>query len=691
MKNTDLDHVRSRVNELRELIRHHDYLYYVLNQPEIDDAMYDALLLELRQLEGRHPELVDPNSPTQRVGSIPAEGFAAVKHPVPMLSLLNVFADDELLAFDRRIRARLEPGAKVEYVAELKIDGISIALHYENGNIVRAVTRGDGHTGEDVTANVRTIRSIPLALRRPGKMDIPDFLEVRGEIFLPLSSFERMNRERQDAGLPLFANARNAAGGSLRQLDPKVTAARPLRLFVYGIGKAPEGWPVEQEQTLQRLRALGLPVNPHRFCSDDIQAILAWCREWEEKRSGLDYMIDGIVVKVNSFDLQRRLGATSRHPRWAVAWKFTAEHGRTRVRDIEISVGRTGALTPVAVLEPVVLAGSTVTRATLHNDAFIREKDVRIGDWVMVHKAGEIIPDIISVDKSARTGAEKPFIMPDHCPVCGAEAVKLEDGAATRCTGAACPAQLQRNLEHFAARESMDIDGLGPSLIAMLIEKQLVQNAADLFFLTRIQLEALPRMGKKSAENLLNALEAAKQRPLQRLIRALGIPHVGSRVAAILADHFGSIAALMNAEKEDLLQVPEIGPVIAESITAFFRQDQTRKLLASLAAAGVVAADPNLKTNAPPAGSDPAPAKHLSGRIFVLTGALPTMTREQAKALIEERGGRVVGSVSKKTDYVVAGEKAGSKMRRATELGIKVLDEAAFKKLLEVDHAKNPL
>lgn len=667
-----------RAAELRQAIRHHDYRYYVLDDPEIDDAAYDALVRELMALEEAYPQLVTPDSPTQRVGGAPAAGFQQVTHPRPMLSLNNAFSVDELRHFHRRVLAELglADDAPVDYTVELKIDGASVSIHYEEGLLVRAATRGDGEVGEDITANIRTVRGVPLRLQE-GESP-PAFVEVRGEVYIPLSLLADLNAQREEAGEPPFANARNAAAGSLRQLDPAVTASRPLRLFVYGVGEAPAGWAAGQGEALTRLRALGLPVNPHGRQCTGIEEVIQWCRHWEENHSSLDYMVDGIVVKVDDFELQRRLGRTSRHPRWAIAYKFAAEQARTKVEAIEISVGRTGALTPIALLSPVLLAGTTVSRASLHNEDYVREKDIRVGDMVVVQKAGGIIPEVVAVDFQARRGSPEPFTMPDRCPVCGAEAVRLEGEAVTRCTGVACPAQLREHLRHFAARSGMDIEGLGPVVIEALLERDLIRNVADLFFVTREQLLILPRMGEKSADNLLQAIDAARGRPLRRLLRALGIRHVGERVAALLAEHFGSLENLAQAGEEELQAVPDVGPKIAASVAAFFRQEQTKELLARLREAGVAAA-----LAAEPSSREEAGPEPLAGLTFVLTGTLPTMTRQEAAALIEDAGGRVVGSVSRNTDYVVAGEKAGSKLQRARELDIPVLDEAGLQAMLK--------
>ena len=581
---------RARAEELREQIRHHDYLYYVLDRPEIDDAAYDALMRELRQLEERFPEIVTPDSPTQRVGGRPAAPFARVEHAEPMLSLDNAFGREELEAFDQRVRRAV--GDDVAYVAELKIDGLSVALTYEEGRFVRGATRGDGEAGEDVTANLRTIRSLPLRLR-DRERPVPRRVEIRGEVYMTFEAFRRLNQEQEARGLPPFANPRNAAAGSVRQLDPAVTASRSLNLWVYGLA----GWegdravaPRSQWEVLQALRQWGLPVNPHARRCTSLEELLAFIEEWSRRRHELPYLIDGIVIKVDDLAQQRRLGATARSPRWAIAYKFPAEKARTRVRDIQVSVGRTGALTPVAVLDPVLLAGTTVSRASLHNADYIREKDVRIGDLVVVHKAGEIIPEVVEVVKEARTGAERPFTMPERCPACGSPVVRVEGEAATRCPNAACPAQQLERIRHFASRDAMDIEGLGPAIIEQLVARGLVRDVADLYHLEAEPVAQLERMGPKSAANLIAAIDASRARPLRRLLYGLGIRFVGERVAGVLARHFGTIHRLMEAGQEELTAVPEIGPRIAESVVAFFRDEHNRDLIRRLAEAGVRAA-----------------------------------------------------------------------------------------------------
>ncbi|GAB6877509.1 NAD-dependent DNA ligase LigA [Thermaerobacter litoralis] len=725
----DLEAARARAEALREQIRHHDYLYYVLDRPEIDDAAYDALMRELRELEARFPAIVTPDSPTQRVSGKPAAPFARVEHAEPMLSLDNAFSREELEAFDQRVRRVV--GDDVAYVAELKIDGLSIALTYEEGRFVRGATRGDGEAGEDVTANLRTIRSLPLRLRA-AEAPVPRRVEVRGEVYMTFEAFRRLNQEQEARGLPPFANPRNAAAGSVRQLDPAVTASRSLNLWVYALagweddpedaGAAAGAAPRSQWEVLQTLRRWGLPVNPHARRCTSLDELFAYIDGWAERRHELPYLIDGIVIKVDDLAQQRALGTTARSPRWAIAYKFPAEKARTRVRDILVSVGRTGALTPVAVLDPVLLAGTTVSRASLHNADYIREKDVRVGDLVVVHKAGEIIPEVVEVVKEARTGAERPFTMPERCPACGSPVVRVEGEAATRCPNAACPAQQLERIRHFASRDAMDIEGLGPALIEQLVERGLVRDVADLYRLEAEPVAQLERMGPKSAANLIAAIDASRARPLRRLLYGLGIRFVGERVAGVLARHFGTIDRLMEAGPDELTAVPEIGPRIAESVAAFFRDAHNRDLIRRLAEAGVRAAagepEPGSAAAARAAGPVAAPGRdggrapvgvaadataggpgagegdlgiagvpaevraRVAGKTFVFTGGLSSMTRDEAQALVEALGGRATGSVSRKTDYVVAGEGAGSKLARARELGIPVLDEAAFLRLV---------
>ena len=676
--------VGEEIEKLREEIRRHEELYYVLDSPEISDIEYDTLLEQLKKLEQQHPDQITPDSPTQRVGGRPAEGFPEVVHRRPMLSLDNSYNIDELRAFDQRCR-RLADGRSLDYVAELKIDGLSLALHYENQILVRGVTRGDGRIGEDVTQNARTIRSIPLKLREKGtvsksadlKSEISNLkatLEVRGEVFIPRKVFERINAEREAQDQPRFANPRNAAAGAIRQLDPRIVRSRKLDMFAYDL-LAGERKPFTTHwEALNWLESVGFRVSPERKVCHSIEEVIDFAGRIEAQRDDLDYEIDGLVVKVNSTALQDEFGTTNKAPRWAIAYKYAARQAPTRVVSIVVQVGRTGALTPVANLEPVSLAGTTVSRATLHNPDEVKRLGVRIGDWVLIEKGGDVIPKVLKVIESKRTGAEKPFRMPKHCPVCGGEISKPEGEVVSRCIAADCPAQLKGRLLHFASRRAMRIEGLGESLVDQLVKSGKVRDAGDLYGLTLDDIASLERMAKKSASNLLAQIEASKERDLSNLIYALGLRHVGDRTATTLARQFGSLDALSKATVEQLDDVPEIGLTVAESVRDWFDDEGNVELCKRLEAAGVRT---SLEKSSEPTNET------LAGKLFVLTGALAGFTRDEARAVIERRGGRVTSSVSKKTDYVVAGEEAGSKLDKATELGVKVIDEAAFKKMLE--------
>ena len=662
-----------KIEKLRDEIRRHDELYYVENSPEVSDREYDQLLEDLQKVEEAHPELVTPDSPTQRVGGRPAEGFPEVVHTRQMLSLDNSYNIDELRAFDERCR-RLAEGRALEYVAELKIDGLSLSLQYEDGVLARGITRGDGRIGEDVTQNARTIRSIPLRLKLQKKR-IDSALEVRGEAFIPREVFERTNAEREELGQPRFANARNAAAGAIRQLDSRLVARRKLDMFAYdllvnGRKPFPNHW-----EALDWLEQAGFRVNPHRKLCKTIDEVIEFANEKEALRDDLGYEIDGLVVKVNSTSLQDEFGATSKAPRWAIAYKYPARQASTRVLDIMVSVGRTGAITPVAILEPVFLAGTTVSRATLHNEDEIRRLGVKIGDWVLIEKSGEIIPKVLSVVTSKRTGKEKEFEPPENCPVCGGLISRPEGEVVARCVAADCQAQLMGRLLHFASRRAMRIEGLGEVLAEQLVAANLVKDVGDLYSLTLEQVAALPRMAKKSATNLLAQIEGSKSRDLSSLVYALGIRHVGERTARILAHELSSLERLASATVEELDAIPEIGLTVAESVHDWFDDEGNRALCDRLRAAGV-------KTEADRRGSAKIDER-FAGKQFVLTGTLTGFTRDEARALIEARGGRVNSSVSKKTDYVVAGEAAGSKLDKAESLGVTVLDEAAFKDMLE--------
>ncbi|GAB4261282.1 MAG: NAD-dependent DNA ligase LigA [Deferrisomatales bacterium] len=656
---------RRRAAELRREISYHNYRYYVLDAPVISDAEYDALFRELQELEATYPELVTPDSPTQRVGAPPLEAFPPAAHAVWMLSLENAATEGDLREFDARVRRFLDRREPVAYACEPKFDGLAVELVYEGGRLVQGSTRGDGRVGEDVTPNLRTVRSIPLALLGD---DIPTRVDVRGEVVMLLADFQRLNREQEENGQAPFANPRNAAAGSVRQLDSSITARRPLTFMAYGVGRL-EGLRVESHwELLGHLERWGFKVSEHRRRVDDIEGAVAYCREIEARREGFPYEIDGCVVKVDSIELQERLGTKARAPRWAIAYKFPPRQATTRIRDIVPSVGRTGAITPVAVLEPVEVGGVTVSRATLHNPDEIERKGVLVGDWVVVQRAGDVIPEVVSPIPERRTGEERPFRMPETCPVCGAHVERPEGEVVPRCTGLNCPAQLKGRLRHFASRRALDVDGLGVKLIDQLVDKGLVRDVADLFRLTEKDLVPLERMAEKSAGNLVRALERAKHTTLGRFLYALGIRHVGEATAAGLARHFGSLAAVMEAGEEDLLAVPDVGPEVARSVRSFFQEEKNRESIRRMLDAGLEIAEE---------GGGPG-ERPLEGKTFVFTGTLSTLTREQAKARVEALGGKVSGSVSRKTDYVVVGADPGSKARKARDLGVETLTEAEF-------------
>lgn len=665
--------VEQRIHELRQQIEHHNYLYYVLDQPEISDAEYDRLMRELTELEQQHPELITPDSPTQRVGGKRLEAFAPVEHSVPMLSLDNSLNEDEIVEFDQRLRRNLG-SATIEYVCEPKLDGLAVELVYENGSLSVASTRGDGLIGEDVTQNIRTIKSVPLRLRSLNG-DVVSRIDVRGEVILSIAAFETLNRQREEQGEPPFANPRNAAAGSLRQLDPHITAQRPLDIFCYGVGRM-EGLDIStQGELLQIFKQLGLKVNPLiRTCSG-IDAVKAYHQEMLEQRETLAYEIDGIVVKVNDFALQDQLGIKTRSPRWAMAYKFPARQETTQIKDIIAQVGRTGALTPVALMEPVKVGGVEVSRATLHNQDEIDRKDVRIGDWVVIQRAGDVIPEVVKVITSKRTGGEKAYKLPDTCPVCGSETVRLEGEAAQRCINASCPAQVKERIYHFASKGAMDIDGLGEKLVDQLVDKQYVTNVADLYFLSKEQLAGLERMAEKSAENIIKAIEESKNRTVDRVLFALGIRFVGEHVARVLIRAFHSLDRLKDATQDDLMSVHEIGPQVAESVVDFISKDENLQMIERLKQGGVKMRP--LQTSSQP--------KLLEGKTLVFTGALQTLSRSEAQKLTEQLGGRASSSVSKNTDFVVAGENAGSKLTKAEELGVAVISEDEFRKMAELD------
>jgi DNA ligase (NAD+) len=664
--------IETRLGELRRLIRRHDHLYYVLDQPEISDAEYDRLFDELLGLEQERPELVTPDSPTQRVGAPPLDKFAAVRHRVPMLSLGKTNTEEGFLDFHRRVKQSGKiPGDELGYVVEPKFDGLAVELVYEKGVLVSGSTRGDGFTGEQVTENLRTIKCIPLRLLKT-EQGTPSLIEVRGEVIITRSDFVRLNRRRAEAGQPLFANPRNAAAGSVRQLDSKITASRSLSMFAYSVGVVRGRRYRFHYQIMQDLKALGFRINEHTQRCTRVEEVVDYYGQMLQKREDLDYEMDGIVVKVDDLTIQKELGQLQRSPRWAIAWKFPAQQETTVVRDIQVSVGRTGALTPVAILEPVRTGGVTVGRATLHNEDEVHRKDVRVGDTVIVQRAGEVIPEVVAVIRSKRSGRPRKFVMPIRCPVCGAPAVRVQGEVITRCTGLSCPAQLKENIFHFAGKWAMDMEGLGYKLVEQLVDREMVKDPADLYYLTRDDLLKLERMGERLAQNILDAIQGSKRPTLPRLIQALGIRNVGEHLAGVLAREFGSLNRLQEATAEQLVAVREVGPIVAESIRAFFSNDRNLQVLEKLSRAGV-----QFPVFREVKGPEP-----LAGQTFVLTGGLVSYTRHQARALIARLGGQVVSSVSARTDVLVVGENPGSKLQKARALGVKTMDEDEFKKLV---------
>ncbi|MEJ2514509.1 MAG: NAD-dependent DNA ligase LigA [Gammaproteobacteria bacterium] len=674
--------VEARAKQLREQIEYHNYRYYVLDDPEIPDAEFDRLFRELQQLEKAHPDIVTEDSPTQRVGGQPVDRFREVRHAVPMLSLENAFSEEEMAEFDRRVRERLDVET-VDYTGETKLDGVSISLLYEHGRLIRGATRGDGTTGEDVTHNVRTVDTIPLRLRGKG---FPRLLEVRGEVFMPREGFAELNRKLEAAGSKTFVNPRNAAAGSLRQLDPRLAAERPLAFFGFGIGQVEgESLPERHSEILTALQEWGIRVSPRTRVVRGLDGCRTFYDGLAAERADLPYEIDGVVFKVDRKDQQRQLGFVSRAPRWAIAWKFPAEEAATVLRDVEFQVGRTGALTPVARLEPVFVGGVTVSNATLHNMDEIERKDVRPGDTVIVRRAGDVIPEVVRAVPEKRKRGARRVKLPESCPVCGSEVVRAEGEVVARCSGGLfCPAQRKESLRHFASRRAMDIDGLGTKLIDQLVEQgaggKRVKNPADLYELTADDLVQLERVGAKSAENLVNALVQSKETTLARFLYALGIREVGEVTAAALAEHFGELERLEDADEEELQSVPDVGPVVARHVHAFFRQTHNREIIQRLLAAGVTWPRPT---------SGERSGKALAGKTFVLTGALEAFTRDEARERIEALGGKVTGSVSRKTDFVVVGSEAGSKLEKAQALGIQTLDEPAFRELISVHHTRD--
>jgi DNA ligase (NAD+) len=669
-EDTAMPSAAERAETLRQTIEHHNYKYYVEAQPEISDREFDQLLEELKKLEEAHPELVTPDSPTQRVGGQPINEFTAVRHRLPMLSIDNTYSADEVREFDRRVR-KLLAGEDVNYVVELKIDGVAVSLIYESGRLSVGATRGDGERGDDVTHNLRTILELPLRVRAGNP---PDDFEVRGEVCMNRDDLVRINRQREAKGLEPFANPRNSAAGALKLLDPRQCAERRLRMFAYSLEGSDASGVRSHRDALARLKEMGFRVNPHTVSFDSIDKVIEYCLSWADRRNSLPYNTDGLVIKVDDFDQRRRLGSTSKSPRWMVAYKFAAEQALTRLLKIEVQVGKTGALTPVAHLEPVQLAGTTVKRASLHNADEIARKDIRVGDMVVVEKAGEIIPYVVRSEPGARTGVEQPFVFPSQCPACGAPVARDEGGVYFRCIGPACPAQLKERLRFYAHRNAMDIEGLGTAIIDQLVDSGLVHSIPDLYSLTLDQLVDLERMGKKSAQNLVDGITASKERGLARVLTGLGIRHIGEHAAELLADEFRSMDGLLEASEDRLSRIAGIGPVLAGAIHEFFQSTEGRKIVEDLRSHG-------FKLTQDAKASLPGQID-LSGKTFVVTGTLPHLSREEIEGLIKQLGGKATGSVSKKTSYVVAGDKAGSKLEKARALGVPVLSEEDFEKLI---------
>lgn len=666
----DLAETKKKIEKLRKEINYHNYLYYVLDQPKINDSEYDKLFRELENLEKQYPWLYAPDSPTQRVGAAPLDKFSEVIHKVPMLSLSNGFLASEVLDFDKRVKKILESANDIEYVVEPKIDGLAVSLIYENGIFIKGATRGDGVTGEDITLNLKTIKSIPMRLLTLN-IPIPRIIEVRGEVYMKIKEFEKLNKTREKEGEPLFANPRNAAAGSLRQLDSNITAKRPLDIFCYGIGQLLGRIFAEHWDTLQAFKAWGLKVNPMIEKVKGIDGVIEFHKYIANKRSQLEYEIDGIVVKVNSISLQKNLGAISRSPRWAIAYKFHAAQVTTKIKEIIAQVGRTGAVTPVAIMEPVEVGGVTVSRATLHNQDEIDKLDVRTGDTVVIQRAGDVIPEVVSVLKEKRTGKETKYKLPDKCPACGSKVYRPEDEAAARCIGMGCPAQLKESIIHFASRDAMNIEGLGAKHIEQMADTGLIKNASDLYYLSKSDILKLERMATKSASNIIEAVEKSKFTTLPRLIYALGIRHVGEHTAKVLAREFNTLEKLSLAGTNRLLKIKEIGPEIADSITRFFAESKNFEIINRLKKAGVKYSTPETPKS-----------KILAGKTFVFTGILKGFARHNAESLVEELGGRASSSISKNTDFVVAGTEPGLKAAKAKELGVKIITEEEFKKLI---------
>ncbi|MGH7493055.1 MAG: NAD-dependent DNA ligase LigA [bacterium] len=662
---------QTELSKLRTELNHHAYRYYVLDDPEITDAEYDRKFRKLQELEAKFPDLVAPDSPTQRVGAAPLEEFETVTHTIPMVSLDNAFDDGEVRDFDQRLRKLLEL-EDIEYIVEPKLDGTAVELVYENGLFTVGSTRGDGFNGEAITQNLRTIKSIPLRLRS-GKTRLPERLEVRGEVFYPVAAFKKLNEQRIKAGEPAFINPRNSASGSLRQLDPKLTAARPLDMYVHGLGQVVGYDFATQWQALETLKQWSFKVNPISKICRGVEEVLKHYRKIGEMRHTLPYEIDGTVIKVNDFELQRRAGMRTRSPRWAVAYKFEAQQESTQILDIQAQVGRTGTITPVAIMQPIMVGGVTVSRATLHNEDEIDRLGVKIGDWVVIQRAGDVIPEVVKVIESKRTGKEKKFKFPKKCPVCGEPVIRLEGEVAHRCQNINCPAQLKEGIRHFASKLAMNIDGLGEKLIEQLVDKGLVKSYADLYFLKKEKLSELERMAEKSAQNIVTAIDKSRDVSFDRFLYALGMRHVGEHMSRVLAKQFGSLESLQKADQERLQQIHEVGPQVAESVTRFFKERKNVATIAKLLKGGV-----KIRELARPK----APDQKFTGKTFVFTGALEKFSRDEAERMVDEHGGRASGSVSKKTDFVVAGPGAGSKLEKARELGVKVVSEEEFLKMV---------
>ncbi len=663
--------IKKQIEELRKDIVCHNKKYYVDNKPEISDREYDALMDELKKLEESHPAFITPDSPTQRVGGEVLKEFKTVEHKVPMLSMDNTYSPEEIMDFDKRVKKNLEV-SKLDYIVELKIDGVSISLLYENGKFVQGATRGDGIKGDDVTLNLKTIKTLPLKLEVKKGLFAPELFEARGEVYMPAKSFLEINEEKEELGEELFANPRNAAAGSLKLLDSSKLAKRHLDMWIYGVGYIEDRGFETQFEALNFLRESGFRVNPNIKKCSSIEDVIEYCNEWQEKRHKLEYDTDGMVIKVDSFAYQRALGQTSKSPRWMIAYKFPAERKETILEDIIVQVGRTGALTPVAVLKPIELAGSTVSRASLHNQDEIARKDVRIGDYVLVEKAGEIIPQIVEVVKKKRKGAEKEFSMPEKCPVCGSSVKRLQSEVALRCANLSCPAQLKERILHFASRDAMDVESMGEAIVAQLVDRKMIKDYGDIYILKHEELADLERMADKSARNLINAIEKSKSNSLNKLVYGLGIRHVGVRSAWILASRFKSLDRLAKSDIDELQGINEIGSVMAESIFNFFRTDENRKVIEKLKKNGVNTEEKRFSSR----------AKNLEGKTFVVTGSLETFSRSEIEELILRHGANASSSVSKNTDYVIAGKDPGSKFEKARQLGIKIIDENEFKKLI---------